>query len=93
MPRDWRQRVQDMLDALENIQQYTEGMDYSAFQEDDKTFHAVLLNFQIIGEAASRLPVEFTSQSPQIPWADVRGLRNIIFINTSKRNPLRLRFA
>ena len=31
----------------------------------------------MIGEAASRLPKEFTARFPEIPWVDIIGFRNI----------------
>jgi uncharacterized protein with HEPN domain len=38
---------------------------------------AVLQKLSVIGEAASRLPKEFTRQFPEIPWVDIVGFRNI----------------
>jgi uncharacterized protein with HEPN domain len=38
---------------------------------------AVLQKLTVIGEAAARLPKEFTSRFPNIPWADIVGFRNI----------------
>lgn len=31
----------------------------------------------VIGEAASRLPKEFTNRFPEIPWVDIIAFRNI----------------
>jgi uncharacterized protein with HEPN domain len=36
-PRDWRLRVQDILDAIATIQGYTAGMEYAAFVRDRRT--------------------------------------------------------
>jgi uncharacterized protein with HEPN domain len=38
---------------------------------------AVLQKLTVIGEAASRLPKEFTNRFPEIPWVDIIGFRNI----------------
>ena len=56
MPRDWKMRVQDILDAIDKIQRYTMGMSYDSFRTDEKTVDAVVRNFQIIGEAARHIP-------------------------------------
>ena len=39
---------------------------------------AVLLRFEIIGEAASRLAPETQSRFPNLPFRSMRGMRNII---------------
>ncbi len=38
---------------------------------------AVLQKLMVIGEAAARLPKEFTSRFPEIPWVDIIAFRNI----------------
>lgn len=39
---------------------------------------AIERNLQIIGEAATRLPDEVMAASPEIPWPQIRGFRNIL---------------
>ncbi|WP_229206269.1 HepT-like ribonuclease domain-containing protein [Dyadobacter fermentans] len=46
--------------------------------EDDKTVDAVIRNFEIIGEAASRLPEEFRDRHTTVDWHKIRGFRNRI---------------
>lgn len=53
-------------------------MSFSDFQEDIKTVRAVLYNVAIIGEAAASLMPEVEVAYPEIPWVDIRGLRNIV---------------
>lgn len=77
-PRDWRLRVQDILDAIAAIQSYTASMDYPAFARDRRTVDAVLRNITVIGEAASRIPEAIQVASPDIPWADMRDIRNVV---------------
>jgi uncharacterized protein with HEPN domain len=77
-PRDWRLRVQDILDAIATIQGYTAGMEYSVFTRDRRTVDAVLRNITVIGEAASRIPEAIQAASPDIPWADMRDMRNVV---------------
>lgn len=52
-PRGWQDRVRDILDAIAEIQEYTRGMDFDIFKDDDKSIRAVEMNFIIIGEAAN----------------------------------------
>ena len=49
--RDWKLRIDDIIDAIKKIQAYTKNMDYEAFAKDTKTFDAVISNFMIIGES------------------------------------------
>jgi uncharacterized protein with HEPN domain len=56
LPRHWQDRVQDILDAIAEIQKFTRGLDYETFKEDDKSVRAVEMNFIIIGEAAGQIP-------------------------------------
>ncbi|MPZ34978.1 MAG: DUF86 domain-containing protein [Rhodospirillales bacterium] len=45
---------------------------------DEKTLYAILHALQYIGEAVSRLPNEVTDLAPQIPWAKIKAMRNLI---------------
>jgi len=77
-PRGWQDRIQDILEAISEIQSFTEGMDYETFKDDDKSIRAVEMNFIIIGEAASQIPDEVEEKYPSIPWALMRAMRNRI---------------
>ena len=72
--REWRIRVQDILDSIAAIQTYTAGMDYAAFAQDRKTIDAVLRNITVIGEAASQVPDLVQAASPEVPWRDMRDV-------------------
>ena len=75
-PRDWCGRVQDILDAIAEIQAFTHGLDFDAFRSDAKTVRAVELNLIVIGEASSQVPDEIEERHPQIPWPMMRAMRN-----------------
>jgi uncharacterized protein with HEPN domain len=53
-------------------------MSFEEFLKDSKTIDAVIRNFEIIGEAANRLPDEFKEEYPSIDWHKIRGFRNRI---------------
>lgn len=76
--RDWQNRVNDILDAIAEIQEFTNSMTFEEFQNDRKTVRAVLYNLAIIGEAIRTIPPEIEATHPEIPWLDVRGMRNIV---------------
>jgi uncharacterized protein with HEPN domain len=65
--RSWELRISDIVEAIENALEYSSGMTFEQFVEDQKTIDAVIRNFIIIGEAASHLPENFTEMHPDFP--------------------------
>jgi len=53
-------------------------MSFDDFVSDDKTIDAVVRNFEIIGEAANRVPEDFKTDYPEIEWRRIIGFRNRI---------------
>ncbi|MCG2722754.1 MAG: DUF86 domain-containing protein [Thermodesulfovibrionales bacterium] len=76
--RTWLFRVNDILDAITAVQQYVVGMTYDNFAADRKTVDAVIRNLIIIGEAAGHIPDEICQAQPEIPWNDMRAMRNFV---------------
>jgi uncharacterized protein with HEPN domain len=74
--RSWRDYIQDILDAVAEIQAFTAGIDFEHFLSDLKTVRAVEMNFIVIGEAASAIPDEVQEQYSAVPWHLMRGMRN-----------------
>ena len=77
-PMDWRMRVQDILESIRKIQEYTKGASLESLQADRKTVDAVVRNLTIIGEATRHVPVEIQTRYPAIPWDDMRDMRNVV---------------
>jgi len=76
--RDITLLLQDMLESANKIITYTKGLNYDTFISDDKTIDAVVRNFEILGEAAKRIPEDFKLLNPQISWRYIIGFRNRI---------------
>ena len=76
--RDPNFLLSDILEAIEKIKKYTEGLNFEKFSEDSKTSDAVIRNFEIIGEASNRLPEFFKEKYPEINWYRIIGFRNRI---------------
>ena len=70
--RNWRMRVDDILTCIRKIKSYTSNMTFEQFDADDKTKDAVIRNFEIIGEAASHIPLEIQDKYPHLDWLDLR---------------------
>ena len=76
--RSWQFRIDDIIEAINKIQQYTRGYDFDSWCKDAKTIDAVIRNIEIIGEASSRLPEEVQKQFEDIPWSTMKAIRNIV---------------
>ncbi len=70
--------LSDILSSANKIIGYTNGLSLEAFEGDDKTIDAVVRNFEIIGEAANRLPDEIKEKYISVDWHRIRGFRNRI---------------
>ena len=68
--------LMDVLLAVNRALEFTEGLDARAFQADKRTRWAVYSQIVIIGEAAGRVSREFQRDHPDIPWADMIGMRH-----------------
>ena len=77
-PRSWRVRIEDILDAIDNIEHYVAGLDFDVFDADRKTVDAVERNLEIIGEATANLPDEVLARWPEVPWRYMKGVRNLL---------------
>lgn len=76
--RDYTLFLEDMKESMELIISYVGDMNYEAFAVDRKTIDAVIRNFEIIGEASKRVPVEIKVKYPDMPWEEMYRMRNII---------------
>jgi hypothetical protein len=56
----------------------TAGISLEGFAADEWSLDAVLRNLTVIGEAASHVPDEMCAWHPEIPWQDMRDMRNIV---------------
>ena len=72
----FRVYVQDILEAIEKIDGYLEGLTFSQFVEDERTVDAVIRNFAVIGEAAKHVPASVKKKHPEIAWKKMAGMRD-----------------
>ncbi|GHT02209.1 DUF86 domain-containing protein [Bacteroidia bacterium] len=70
--------IDDIIESCYKIMDYTKDMPFESFVADQKTIDAVVRNFEIIGEAANRLPDEYKDTHFEIDWFRIRGFRNRI---------------
>ena len=68
--------ILDLYHVLNQILTFTQNMDKQEFINDEKTQSSVLYQLVIMGEAVNRLSEQFKNQYPQIPFNEIRGMRN-----------------
>ena len=78
MSRDYLLYLEDILESCGKIERYTEQLSFDQFLEDRKTYDAVVLNLEIIGEAAKNVPEDVRLRYPDIEWRKIAGLRDVI---------------
>lgn len=76
--KDWRVRLDDMLEAIGKCMDYVGDMDEAAFAADPRSIDAVARNLEIIGEAANRMPQATREENPLIPWESIGEMRHVL---------------
>lgn len=71
-------RLLHMLEAINNIQEFTEGIEFEQFIDNKLLKFSIFYNVGIIGEAAYKLSKEFITAHPQVPWRDIINMRHVI---------------
>ncbi len=67
-----------MQEAVEKILRFTRDTDEAALRGDEKLVDAVVWNLVVLGEAAKFIPEGVVQAYPQVPWPQIRGIRNRI---------------
>ena len=68
--------IQDILEALGEVEEFTAGMQFEDFVEDKKTINAVVRSLEVIGEATKRIPDSLREKHSKIPWKRMAGMRD-----------------
>jgi uncharacterized protein with HEPN domain len=68
--------VGHMLDMARKAVTKTAGLSRKAYDADENLRLALIHLIQIIGEAGRQVSLEFSDRHPEIPWADIIGMRH-----------------
>lgn len=75
--RSDRERLLDITEAIDRIIKYTRrGRENFEDQELIQTW--VIHHIEIVGEGARRISPELRKAHPEIPWAQIVALRNVV---------------
>ena len=76
--REFNLLLLDINSSIDYILEFTAGMSFEQYEADIKTKYAVERNFEIIGEAGSRIPDLIKKKYPHIEWRIIKDFRNFI---------------
>ncbi len=76
--RNYADFIGDILDCIDNINEITQNITCEEFVQSKTVYPATERYFEIIGEAAKRIPKDLQDQYPEIPWREIIGMRNVI---------------
>lgn len=70
--------VQDVLDSIERIEEYSSGLKWEEFRKNNLVIDAIVRNFEIIGEAVKHIPKTIRDRYPDIEWREAAGFRDVL---------------
>ena len=76
MPRSDTVYLRHILDAINRIEEYLQGVTESDFHDRYLIQDGVIRQIEIIGEASKQLSKETREGSSHIPWRDIAGMRD-----------------
>ena len=80
--RDDRERLQDILLSIDDIQAFVAGMTKSQFMTiettDRKTYRAVCNCISTLGEAIKSLTPDVTSKYDSVDWTGLAGMKDVV---------------
>jgi uncharacterized protein with HEPN domain len=76
--RDISDYIEDILNAIAEVSEFTKGMTFESFLTDKKTANAVIRSLEVLGEATKHIPETFRKKYPDIPWSKMAGMRDVL---------------
>jgi uncharacterized protein with HEPN domain len=72
------QRLDDILQAVQQLRRFTSDLNAETFLADPTAQHACAAALTTVGEAVKHLPRNLCERHPGIAWADWAGLRDVL---------------
>lgn len=83
-------RIDHMIEAIDQIVAFAEDHDKASFMGDLKTVMACRAAFIVIGEAVGGIPEDFRESNTAVPWAEARHYRNFLIHVYDQIDPSKL---
>lgn len=76
MKKDDLVYLRHVLDAISQIEEYVQDVEYEDFIDNQMIQDAVIRQVEILGEATKRLSEEIRKKYPRVPWKKMAGMRD-----------------
>lgn len=73
--------LSDIVTAIDEVAEFTSGMDFDDFAADKKTINAVIRSLEVLGEATKHIPAAVRRKHPDIPWKNMAAMRDVLIHN------------
>lgn len=70
-----------ILESIQLIEEYSKHVTASKFHKNRAVQDAIIRRLEIIGEAVKNLPISFKTKSPDVPWKQMAGMRDVLYPN------------
>lgn len=74
--REFRDFLQDILEAICQLEKMTQALSFAEFSTKIEIFLSAVKLIEIIGEAVKNIPDEVRVNYPNIPWKNIAGMRD-----------------
>ena len=78
MPRNYTVYLNDIMESISLVENYTRGLSFEVFSQDRKTQDAVVRQLEIIGEATKQIPESMRQIRTDVEWRKIADLRDIL---------------
>jgi len=75
---DLPSRIEDILDAIQEIQTFISGKSYDDYLADTMLRLALERCVEIVSEASRHVPAEMKADHPDVPWKRVPDIGNVL---------------
>lgn len=70
--------LEDILECIEKIEEYMDGMTEKEFEENSEKQDAVIRRIEIIGEAAKNISNDTREKYHDVQWREIAGMRDVV---------------
>lgn len=78
MKKDPKIFLEHILQCIERIEEYVEGITKKQFLESVQLQDSVIRRIEIMGEAVKNIPKQIKDKYADIPWKEIAGMRDIL---------------
>ncbi len=74
--RDYRDSLADIVNAIQDIKQFVQDLDFDTFSNNKEKLFAVVYSLQVIGEAVKNIPDLIKTRYRTVSWRKIAGMRD-----------------